>query len=45
MAVTWTGYRFGGSHGGDGSYVLQGLARLMDQFIDVYLAANDRACG
>ena len=45
MAITWRGIRTEGRHGGDGGYVLQSLAQRMDEFIDEYLAANERACG
>ncbi len=45
MAITWQGLLTTGYHGGDGGYVLQSHAQLMDEFIDDYLAANDRACG
>ena len=45
MAVTWHGLGFVGHHAGNGGYVLQTHAQRMDEFIDQYLAANDRACG
>ena len=45
MAITWQGYTSVGHHAGNGGYVLQSHAQSMDEFIDHYLAANDRACG
>lgn len=45
MAITWQGITSVGHHAGDGGYVLQSHAQRMDEFIDQYLAANDRACG
>lgn len=44
LASTWSTGAYG-THGGDSGYVFQVLARLMDEFIDEYLAANERACG
>ena len=45
MAITWQGIVAVGHHAGNGGYVLQSHAQRMDEFIDQYLAANDRACG
>ena len=45
MAITWQGDVYVGHHAGNGGYVLQSHAQRMDEFIDQYLAANERACG
>ena len=45
MAITWQGVVSVGHHGGNGGYVLQSHGQRMDEFIDVYLAMNGRACG
>ena len=43
VAETWnTGIT--GTHGGSGGYILQGLAELMDEFIDEYLRVNEQDC-
>ena len=42
-AVTWQN-RGTGTHGRDSGYILQGIGRYTDEFIDQYLAVNESAC-
>ena len=42
-ATTWD-IGITGTHGGDGSYIVQALSELMDQFVLEYLRANEDAC-
>ena len=42
-AITWDRGSIG-THGGDANFILGGLARLVDQFIDEYLRVNADAC-
>lgn len=42
-AVTWERGSTG-THGGDGAYVVSGVQRMMDQFLDEYLRVNEPAC-
>ena len=42
-ATTWS-VGSAGTHGGDPGFILQGVSEHMDQFIDEYLAVNERAC-
>lgn len=42
-ADTWTAMSFG-THGGDSSFILASLSRLLDKGIADYLRVNESAC-
>lgn len=44
FAITWD-FGVAGTHGADSNYILQGIARHTDRFIDEYLRVNSEACG